>query len=106
MRERIADEPHLAIRYQCSPHHVNDAFYPIVSHIWRAAEFASEESPGRDLRSSRRWLVRSRLEPKEIVPFMASLCSVPLEGRYAELEMAPAEQKERLITALLAFFKG
>ena len=44
LRERIADEPHLAIRYQCSPHHVNDAFYPIVSHIWRAAEFASEES--------------------------------------------------------------
>ena len=29
LRERIANEPHLAIRYQCSPHHVNDAFYPI-----------------------------------------------------------------------------
>ena len=49
---------------------------------------------------------RSRLEPKEIVPFVASLCSVPLEGRYAELEMAPAEQKERLIAALLAFLEG
>ena len=104
--ERIADEPHLAIRYQCSPHHVNDAFYPIVSHIWRAAEFASDESSGARLEKLETMARRSRLEPKEIVPFMASLCSVPLEGRYAELEMAPAEQKERLIAALLAFLEG
>ena len=49
---------------------------------------------------------RSRLEPKEIVPFVASPCSVALDGRYAELEMAPAEQKERLIAALLALLEG
>jgi class 3 adenylate cyclase/tetratricopeptide (TPR) repeat protein len=106
LAERIADEPHLAIRYQCSPHHVNDAFYPIVSHIWRAAEFASDESSGARLEKLETMARRSQLEPKEIVPFMASLCSVPLEGRYAALEMAPAEQKERLIAALLAFLEG
>ena len=49
---------------------------------------------------------RSRLEPTEIVPFVASLCSVPFEGRYPPLEMSPAEQKERLIAALLALFEG
>ena len=30
LRERIGDEPHVTVRYQCSPHHVNDAFYPII----------------------------------------------------------------------------
>jgi len=105
-RERIADEPHLTIRYQCSPHHVNDAFYPIVSQIWRAAEFVNEEPPGTRLDKLEAMVRRSRLEPKEIVPFVASLCSVPLEGRYAEPDMAPAEQKERLIGALLALFEG
>ena len=30
LRERIAGERHVAMRYQCSPHHVNDAFYPIA----------------------------------------------------------------------------
>ena len=106
LRERIANEPHLAIHYQCSPHHVNDAFYPFVSHIWRAAEFASEESSGARLEKIEAMARRSRLEPKEIVPFVASLCSVALDGRYAELEMAPAEQKERLIAALLALLEG
>ncbi|HLX18303.1 MAG TPA: adenylate/guanylate cyclase domain-containing protein, partial [Bradyrhizobium sp.] len=106
LRERIADEPHLVIRYQCSPHHVNDAFYPIVSNIWRGCEFGNEEPPAARLEKLEAMAHRSRLEPMEIVPFVASLCSVPLEGRYAQPGMAPAEQKERLIGALLALFQG
>ena len=31
LRERIGGEPHVPMRYQCSPHHVNDAFYPITA---------------------------------------------------------------------------
>jgi class 3 adenylate cyclase/tetratricopeptide (TPR) repeat protein len=106
LRERIADEPHLAIRYQCSPHHVNDAFYPIVSHIWRSCEFGNDEPPAARLERLEAMARRSRLEPREIVPFVASLCSIPLEGRYAQPGLAPAEQKERLIGALLALFEG
>ena len=106
VRERVAGEQHLAIRYQCSPHHVNDAFYPIVNQIWRAAKFATEEAPTERLEKLEIMARRSRLEPTEIVPFVASLCSIPFEGRYPPLEMSPAEQKERLITALLALFQG
>ncbi len=106
LRERVADEQHLAIRYQCSPHHVNDAFHPIASQIWRAAEFTSDEPPGARLQKLDAMARRSRLEPREIVPLLASLCSVPLEGRYPQFEMAPAEQKERLVAALLALFEG
>ena len=106
LRERVAEEPHINIRYQCSPHHVNDAFYPIVSQIWRAAQFVSEESPAARLEKLEAMAVRSKLEPKEVVPFVASLCSVPFEGRYLPIEMAPSEQKERTIEALLALFEG
>ncbi len=106
LRERIADEPHLVIRYQCSPHHVNDAFYPIVSSIWRAAEFASEESSGARLEKLEAVVRRSRLEPRDIVPLLASLCSVPLDKTYVEIDRPPAEQKEHLIGALLALIEG
>ena len=37
---------------------------------------------------------------------MPALLSIPDEGRYPALEMAPAEQKERTITALMALFAG
>ena len=54
LRERIGDEPHITIRYQCSPHHVNDAFYPITSQIWHAAGFVSGEPRRRGSTSWRR----------------------------------------------------
>ena len=37
---------------------------------------------------------------------MPSLLSIPTEGRYPALEMAPSEQKERTIAALIALFVG
>ena len=43
LSERISDEPHVRLRYQCSPHHVNDALYPITRQIWHAAGFLSSE---------------------------------------------------------------
>ena len=36
LRERIASERHIVMRYQCSPHHINDAFYPVIGQIWQA----------------------------------------------------------------------
>ena len=51
-------------------------------------------------------IARSGLDAKDIAPFLASLLSIPVEGRYPPLEMAPAEQKERTIAALIALFAG
>ena len=30
LRERIGEERPVTLRYQCSPHHANEAFYPII----------------------------------------------------------------------------
>src|SRR5271165_1347424 len=62
LSEKIGDEPNMRLRYQCSPHHVNDAFYPITSHIWHAAGFVSGEPPASRL--DKAMIARSGLEPK------------------------------------------
>ena len=90
LRERIGDEPHVRVRYQCSPHHVNDAFYPIASHIWHAAGFVSGEPAAARLDKLEAMIARSGLEAKAIAPFLAALLSIPGEGRYPPLEMAPS----------------
>src|SRR5215468_9286025 len=41
----IANEPHTVIRYQCSPHHTNSPFYPIINQLERAAHFERENTP-------------------------------------------------------------
>src|SRR5208283_148312 len=81
LSERIGDEPHVRVRYQCSPHHVNDAFFPITSQIWRAAGFADGEAAAARLAKLETTIARSRREAKDIAPFLASLLSIPFEGR-------------------------
>ena len=106
LREQLADEPHITMRYQCSPHHVNNAFYPITSQIWHAAGFVSGEPSSARLDKLEAMIARSGLDAKEIAPFIAALLSIPFEGRYSPLEMAPSEQKERTIAALIDLFAG
>jgi class 3 adenylate cyclase len=106
LSERIGDEPHVRVRYQCSPHHVNDAFYPITSQIWHAARFVSGEPAAARLDKLEAMIARSGLDERDIAPLVAGLLSIPVEDRYPPLEMAPAEQKERTIVALIALFAG
>ena len=106
LRERIAGERHVTMRYQCSPHHVNDAFYPIVGQIWHAAGFVPGELATARLDKLEAMITLSGLDSGEIAPYLASLLSIPADGRYPPIEMAPSELKERTITALIALFVG
>ena len=106
LRERIGDEPHVTLRYQCSPHRVNDAFYPIMSQLWQAAGFVGGEPAAARLDKLEAMTTRSGLEAKEIAPFIATLLSVPFERRYPPIEMPPSELKERTIAALIGLFEA
>ena len=44
LAERIAGEPHLRLRYFCSPHHQDSALYPVIAQMERAAGFAHEDT--------------------------------------------------------------
>ena len=83
----------MRVRYQCSPHYVNDAFYPITSHIWHAAGFVSGEPAAARLDKLEAMIARSGLEGKDVAPLLAALLAIPCDGRYAPLEMAPASRR-------------
>ena len=104
LRETIGATPAQTVRFQCSPHHVNDAFYPISHQIWQRAGLVSGEPASAALDKLETLVSDTGLEPREIAPWLASLLSVSWEGRYPVAEMTPAEQKERTITALIAMF--
>src|SRR6201999_1564245 len=44
VRECLRDEPHISLRYFCSPHHRESAFYPVVGQLAHAAGFDREDS--------------------------------------------------------------
>ncbi|HXQ07320.1 MAG TPA: adenylate/guanylate cyclase domain-containing protein [Bradyrhizobium sp.] len=106
LRERIGDERYLAFRYQCSPHHGNDAFYPVIGQIWRGAGLVSGEPAAARLDKLETMILSAGLDIGEFVPYLASLLAIPTEGRYPALEMSPSEVKERTIAALIAMVVG
>jgi tetratricopeptide (TPR) repeat protein len=106
LRERVGDERHLALRYQCSPHHGNDAFHPLIGQIWRGAGFVSGEPTAARLDKLETMILSAGLDVGEIVPCLASLLAIPTEGRYPALEMSPSEVKERTIAVLIAMVVG
>src|SRR3984893_1590224 len=106
LRERIGDERHLALRYQCSPHHGNDAFHPVIGQIWRSAGFVSGEPAAARLDKLETMILSAGLDVGEFVPYLASLLAIPTEGRYPALEMSPSEVKERTIAVLIAMVVG
>jgi len=106
LRERIGEQSYLPLRYQCSPHHVNDAFHPVIGQIWFAAGFVSGEAAGSRLAKLEKMIESTGLSSADIVPFVGSLLSLPTGGRYPALELAPNELKERMMAALLAMTAG
>ena len=102
LREKIGDEPHVRMRYQCSPHHVNDAFDPITSQHWHAAGFVTGEPAEARLDKLEAMISLSRLDARDIAPFLAALLSLPGEGQIAAgngpddgIRFTPAEIVER-----------
>ena len=97
LRERIADEPHTRLRYQCSPYHTNSALHPVIEQVERAAGFTRDDGTDRKL---------DKLEALFPAPsngagraLVASMVSLPTD-RYPALAMSPQKQKEETLRLL------
>jgi predicted ATPase len=66
-----------------------------------ALRFEREESPQHKLTKLEGFLVQYGLPLAETVPLLASLLSLPLTADYAPLAMAPEQQRQKTLQALL-----
>src|ERR1700674_185947 len=71
-----------------------------------AAEFVTGEAAAVRLHKLEAMVARSVLDVDEIAPYLASLLSIPTEGRYPPLEMSPSELRHRTVAAVCALFEG
>lgn len=106
LAEHVAASPHIAISYQCSPHHVNEALYPILSEIRRTAGLVDDEPVPAMLDKLEAMVARYGLQAQEVAPALAGALSIPTAGRYPAIDLTAAEQKERTIAALVVLFEA
>ena len=98
LRDRIPGSD-TALRYQCSPYHLNSALYPFIEQFESAAGFARDDTPEQRLDRMEAALVGDAAEMAEVAPLFAALLSLPAE-RYPPLNLSPQKRKERTLEAL------
>ena len=103
--ERLAAEPHTGLRYFCSPRHTDSAFYPIIRQMERAAGFAQDDTAQAKLNKLDTLLARSFTLREDAVLF-AEMLSLPNDGRYPTLELAPEQRRQRTLEALSTQIKA
>jgi predicted ATPase/class 3 adenylate cyclase len=105
LEERLHTEPHLCVRYFCSPYHQDSALFPIIDQLGRAAGFTSGDPPASKLEKLEVLLARAA-PPDEDVAFLADLMSLPASERHPLPNLSPQRKKERTLEALIRQLEG
>jgi DNA-binding winged helix-turn-helix (wHTH) protein/predicted ATPase/class 3 adenylate cyclase len=105
LEDRLHAEPHLRLRYFCSPYHQNSALFPIIDQLGRAAEFARDDPPAAKLEKLEALLARAA-PPDEDVALLADLMSLPASERHPLPNLSPQRKKERTLEALIRQLEG
>jgi class 3 adenylate cyclase len=101
LMESLGGEPHTRLRYFCSPMHTDSALYPIISQMERAAGLAHDDTPQARLDKLDAVLAQTSTSVEDAALFAETL-SLPNEGRYPALELAPQQRRERTLKALVS----
>jgi predicted ATPase len=105
LAERLRDEPHLHLRYFCSPYCRDSALYPFIDQLWHAAEFAHDDPPTAKLEKLEALLALAG-PPGGDAAFIADLLSLPGSERQTPPNLSPQRKKERTREALIRQLEG
>jgi class 3 adenylate cyclase/predicted ATPase len=104
--ERLAGEPHIRLRFFCSPHHQDSALYPVIAHLERAANFRREDTTEQQLDKLEALLAQGTNDVSAVAPLLADLLAVTTGKRYPPLNLTPQKRKEKTLAALTAQVEG
>jgi class 3 adenylate cyclase len=103
--EQVAGEPHVRLRYFCSPQHTDSALYPIIGQMERAAGFVHDDTALARLEKLDAMLAQTSTRIEQAALF-AEMLSLPNDGRYPTLDLIPEQRRQRTLEALTAQLAG
>jgi class 3 adenylate cyclase/predicted ATPase len=103
--EGIAAEPHTRLRYFCSPQHADSALYPIIGQMERAAGLSHDDKPQMKLDKLDSVLAQTSTSVQDAA-LLAEMLSLPNDGRYPALDLAPQQRRQRTLEALTSQLAG
>lgn len=98
--ERLMEDDHSALTFQCTPYHQNNALYPLVERLRRIAGIAGDDPPVVGLAKMRGLFRNSAIDSEDALRLFAPLLSI----KAVEQEKARTAQQadmDRLLDVLL-----
>ena len=100
LMERLAAEPLTRLRNFCSPQHTDSALYPTIGQMERAAGFRHDDAQQVKLDKLDTLLAQSSTSPHDAA-LLSEMLSLPNDGRYPVLELAPQQRRQKTLEALV-----
>jgi predicted ATPase len=99
--KRLAAEPHVCLRYFCSPQHTDSVLHPIIGQLERAAGLTRDDSPQTKLDKLDAMLAQSSASAQDAA-LIAEVLSLPNDGRYPALDLTAQQRRQKTLEALTA----
>ena len=104
LREHRGDSSQTVLAFQCSAHHSNTALYPLIRHLELAADFLADDPPAQKLDKLKKLLARAGGDARTL-PLLADLMSLSWDGRFAPLNLSPAQSKAATIAGFVDYVR-
>jgi predicted ATPase/class 3 adenylate cyclase len=98
--ENVAGEPHVRLRYFCSPQHTDSALYPVIGQMERAGGLRHDDTAQAKLDKLDALLAHTATAREDAALF-AEMLSLPNDGRYPALTLTPQQRRQRTLEALV-----
>lgn len=106
LRQQLAAERLVSLRYRCSPYHVSSALHPVLDQMQRAAGFERDDRDGVKLEKLEALLARATARPGDAAALLAEALGLSAGGRHRPPEPSPQHRKEQTFEVLLEQLEG
>jgi class 3 adenylate cyclase/tetratricopeptide (TPR) repeat protein len=106
LQEEIKEDPHHCLRFQCSPHRIQTAFYPVINQLEHAAGLSAGDSDPIKLDKLEALLASSSQNLTRDVALFAELLSIPSRAGSSVLSISPQRRKELVLEQLVGQIAG
>jgi predicted ATPase len=104
--DAMGGEPHLRLRYFCSPHRQDSVLFPFAEQMQRAAGFEHNDTAETKLAKLEATLIRSSDNLDEAVSVYADLVGISNSGRFASLPADPHRRRQLTLSVMVRQLEG
>jgi len=104
LRERIRQELHVIVVYQCSPQHQGSPLHPIAAQLERSAGIRAEDDAGARLQKLKAVLAPNGETLTAAVPLLAALVGISAGEHHTLSDLTSQQRKEKTLDTILEYF--